>query len=204
MKNRKKGFGSGKTKRSPENLRIPKMEENNTMLCKIRSDVYDYTLPVDLSADTTIKKKCLKEARKLLKTYGGRCLVNSKKEGFTPDGADRLSFTLYLAPEEAGAPVEEIDTYLARQKEGIPLKFFLAYVKGKGFVSRSDMGAIRARLGITSAKELEDAYLDVVEFLHRRVHAMHRAQTREPIVPRAGEASFNTNVYGDITVHYYG
>ena len=203
MKNRKKGFGSGKTKRSPENLRIPKMEENYAALCKICSDVYDFTLPVDL-VDTTIKKKCLREARKLLKTYGGQCLVNSKKEGFAPDGADRLSFTLYLAPEEAGAPVEEIDTYLARQKEGIPLKFFLAYVKGKGFVSHSDMNTIRARLDITSAKELEDAYFAVVEFLHRKVHAMHRTQTREPIVPRAGEASFNTNVYGDVTVHYYG
>lgn len=204
MNSKKKGIRSGKVKKGSKSLRIPKMEEIYTMLCKVRSDVYDYTLPVDISTDTTIRKRCLEETKNLLKVYGERCLVSSAREGFIPEGADKLNSTLYLAPEDPSVPDDNPDLYLARQKEGIPLKFFLAYAKGRAFVSRSDMDTIKVRLGVTSVKELEDAYFYVVNFLLREVNTAHRAQEREPLIPNAREVFYNTNVYGDVTVHNYG
>ena len=200
----KRGIGSGKVNKGSRSLRIPKTEEIYTMLRKVRSDVYDYTLPVDISTDTTIKKRCLEETKNLLKVYGERCLVSSAREGFIPEGADKLSSTLYLAPEDPSVPDDNPDLYLARQKEGIPLKFFLAYAKGRAFVTHSDMDTVQARLGVASAKELEDAYFYVADFLLRKVNAAHRAQEREPVIPHAREVFYSTNVYGDVTVHHYG
>lgn len=202
MNRKKRGIGSG-VKRGAKSLRIPTAEENSTMLCKLRSDVYDYTLPVDLT-DTTIRKRCLEETKNLLKVYGNRCLINSEREGFIPKDSDNLSFKLYLAPVDPSVPDNNPDLYLARQTEGIPLKFFLAYARGRAFVSRSDMDMIKARLGVASAKELEDAYFYVVNFLLRKVNAAHRAQEREPVIPNAREVFYNTNVYGNVTVHHYG
>ena len=209
MKNKKRCVSKGVklNNKGSRTLPIPADGALKKVSPILAEDVYRYLMPVDTWGDPTIRKPCLEEIGKFIGgEFGNRLLLNTRMTGFIPEDAERVIHDLYLAPADPCVPDKNPDLYLARQPEGIPMRFFLCYVKSGRFVTHENMGAMRARLRINSAKELDTVYMAVVRFLQKEVDLEHREREREPGVPSPASREFynHIDIYGNVTVNYGG
>ena len=173
MKN-KRGFAS---KKKVGKLRIPKPEEVGLMWVWLTSKVYDLLSPVVYVESEYCKEQRANELKNIVrKTYSNHRILNTAKAGFVPEDAEWVSYPLCLTKDDVG----------------VPLETFLAYAKGRKYLTKSDAEAISDRAYIESS-QIEDVCREIANFLRNKVCLMHETQDRTPEV----------RFYGALTNYYH-